>query len=292
MLYFVGIDIGGTNIKYGYFSLFGELLLSYKIPTPNKNILKTIIDFLDKNYDLDDCKGIAIGVPGPIVKNNLVTRPNNINCEIDLDNQWKQLFSKNTPYYFINDANLATFGEYFHLKRQEKSAVMITLGTGVGGGIIINDQLVEGANGKAGEIGHMIVPTNHSTICGCGGKNHIESLIGSRHLIARYEKYSKLSNQTIKDNILAYDNGSPDAKKVINYLVNKLVLLINNLDNVINPEIFIIGGGVTEGLDYRLINVLTKLLPPTIKVTLATLGNNAGIWGGYYFLKNIKANEL
>jgi len=285
MRFYICLDVGGTNIKFGYFSAAGELLDTYKIPTPNNNLLENIVVNFSNNYNLDNCLGIAFGLPGVVAKNTLYFSPNTrLPLYSDLNKELHNILGNkyNFPIQFINDANLAAIGEYYYNNFDNLNVVMITLGTGVGGGIVINNKIIEGEYGFAGEIGHIEITSDETCLCGCGKENHAEGFLGANKIIAKFEKTYNLTNQSIATILEYLDNNYENYKDIIIYIVKHLNKLLSTISLVIDPACYIIGGGVSEALGKYIIPELEKIT--TKKVVIAKLKNKAALYGGYYLL--------
>ena len=176
--YVFGVDLGGTTIKQGLFSESGELLEKWEIPTDKNDngtrilpdIAKSILSKMEeKGIAKSDVIGVGIDTPGPVSEEGIVNKAENLGWrgKIDVPGILGSLL--NVPIKSGNDANVATFGEMWKGGGEGyKSLVMVTLGTGVGGGIIINEKIVTGANGAGGEIGHIHVEDNEEKPCNCG----------------------------------------------------------------------------------------------------------------------------
>ena len=182
--YAVGVDVGGTTVKIGIFRTSGDLLLKWEIVTNKKdggrNILPDIADSIksmlsNKGIGLEDIQGIGIGIPGAILNRSIVNRAVNLGWDVvPVKDQLEQLFDGKINVLVGNDANVAALGEMWQGGgKGYKDIVMVTLGTGVGGGIIINEQILDGTFGAAGEIGHMPVNPQETRVCGCGKKGHL-----------------------------------------------------------------------------------------------------------------------
>lgn len=308
----IGIDIGGTTIKMGVFSTEGNVLDKWEIPTYKENegshivndIYKSIINRLElSNIPFSKIIGLGVGVPGfvDVEKGTIESSPN-----IPWRNSYplKEVLSGLTglPVFIENDANLAAVGEMWSGSgKGKKDILMITLGTGVGGGIIINGNIVRGSNGMGGEIGHMFAKDNE-VYCGCGKIGCLET-IASATGIARMgteiiEYYSDSSLYEIeeqngkieaKDVFNEAQKGDPYAETVVIQATKYLGIALSHLIHANNPEVVIIGGGVSKAGDYLLsyIKEQTKkyTLPRAynnIEFKIANLGNDAGIFGGAF----------
>ena len=177
--YVFGVDIGGTTVKLGVFSVEGELLDKWEIKTRTeeggKNILSDIADSLtDKMNSMsiskDEVKGVGMGVPGPVREDGTVDGC--VNLGWGVFNAAEALGAKlGLPVKVGNDANVAALGEYWQGGgKGYKNVIMVTLGTGVGGGVIINGKVIDGTNGAGGEIGHMTIDPEETVTCNCGKK--------------------------------------------------------------------------------------------------------------------------
>ncbi|SDK80928.1 ROK family glucokinase [Lacicoccus qingdaonensis] len=305
----LAVDIGGTTCKLGLFDSSLKLVEKWQIPTDTSdeggNILKDIhLSFTDKlsvhKLSFDDCTGAGIGVPGPVD-----FEAGTVNGAINLN--WyglkdiKKEFEEMSGVWTIvdNDANLATLGEQaFGAGQNKDDVVMFTLGTGVGGGVIVNNLLVHGAGGAAGEVGHIKVAVEEDLKCNCGGTGCLESVASSSGLKNMAAKYHREFVPSALDDKIS--SGSLDAKTIFEhaengdslslYLVDKmseyLGIGIGNIAATLNPSHIILGGGLSQAGEFLRSRILGKFrkyaFPPAVESTdivFASLGNDAGIYG-------------
>ena len=302
--YVFGVDVGGTTVKLGFFDIEGNVLDKWEIPTRTENggcnILPDIAASIksklsERNLTKEDVAGVGVGVPGPVDGNGIVHKAVNLGWnQFDLKKELTGLLD-GMRVEGGNDANVAALGEMWKGGGQgHKNLVAVTLGTGVGGGIIINGEIMTGATGAGGEIGHIHVEDHETEKCGCGNLGCLEeyaSATGITRLANRAlqasDKDSVLRNgevsaKTVFDAVKAGDELAIEvAKKFGEYLGKGLAVIAG----IINPEIFVIGGGVSKAGE-----VLFDYIKPSFYETvfhgckdtefaLATLGNDAGIYG-------------
>ncbi|MDE7179320.1 MAG: ROK family glucokinase [Lachnospiraceae bacterium] len=302
--YLFGVDVGGTTVKMGLFNKDGNVIEKWEIPTRTENggekILPDIADSIrakltEKGIAKEDVIGAGVGVPGPVDGNGIVHRAVNLGWgEMNLKKELTALLD-GMRVEGGNDANVAALGEMWKGGGQgHQNLVAVTLGTGVGGGIIINGEIMTGATGAGGEIGHIHVEDDETEACGCGNFGCLEeyaSATGITRLanreLAKSDKDSVLrkgevSAKTVFDAVKAGDELAIEiARKFGDYLGKGLGVIAG----VINPEIFVIGGGVSKAGE-----VLFEYIKPSFEKTafhgcrnvifaLATLGNDAGIYG-------------
>lgn len=302
--YLFGVDVGGTTVKMGLFDKDGSVIEKWEIPTRTENggekILPDIADSIkaklsEKGIAKEDVIGAGVGVPGPVDGNGIVHRAVNLGWgEMNLKKELTALLD-GMRVEGGNDANVAALGEMWKGGGQgHQNLVAVTLGTGVGGGIIINGEIMTGATGAGGEIGHIHVEDDETEACGCGNFGCLEeyaSATGITRLanraLAKSDKDSvlrqgEISAKTVFDAVKAGDELAIEiAQKFGDYLGKGLGVIAG----VINPEIFVIGGGVSKAGE-----VLFDYIKPSFEKTafhgcrnvifaLATLGNDAGIYG-------------
>ena len=303
MKYGFGIDLGGTTVKIAYFNEAGKMLGKWEIPTDTSengirilpDIAASVRAFLTERKIADsDILGLGIGVPGPVNAKGVVNRC--INLGWDVFNIAQKLTElTGFPVKAGNDANVAALGEFWKGGGQGyKDLVVVTLGTGVGGGIIVNGKVLTGANGAGGEIGHIHVEDDEQETCGCGNRGCLEqysSATGVTRLAKRkLEKTTQdsvlrtttLSAKSVFDAVKAKD---PVAMEIAEQFGQYLGEGLAAIACVTNPEAFVIGGGVSKAG-----SVLIDYIRPyyqkavfhadrDVKFELATLGNDAGIYG-------------
>lgn len=300
--YVYGVDVGGTTIKIGLFNFDSMTIVDhYEIKTPSSNhkatIFKTIYENLVKsnkehNISFKNVLGIGIDVPCP-VKEGYVKDCANINfTEIDLIKEIKKYVPSHVQIVTGNDATIAAFGENASLVEPFKNAVLITLGTGVGGGIILDGKIVEGTSGLAGEIGHIRVFNEDIKTCGCGSKGCLEQICGTNGIL-EYTKELMLIQQsslevnslTVKKIFDAAKEGDEVALKTVDRVAKYIGIAASILAVVIEPEVFIIGGGISKSGNF-LIDFIEKHYKENARFTtgeipfkLAKTGNLAGIIG-------------
>lgn len=303
MQYSFGVDVGGTFVKIGLFR-DGELIDKRQIPTHIENGGAAIlpdtakeIENILKTHGIDrsQVRGIGVGVPGPIDETGLVNRCVNLNWGVfNLHDTLGAL----TGMRIVggNDANCAALGEYYHGGGMgASSALFVTLGTGVGGGVILDGKLLGGAHGCAGEIGHITVSAPDKKPCTCGKFGCLEQY-ASANGIVRMAKERLISdnapsalrtveNLTCKDVFDAAKNADELAVSVLDEVFEYLGEAVASACCVCDPECVIIGGGVSKAGDY-LLHGANKAFRKHIfhasadtKFTLATLGNDAGMYG-------------
>lgn len=302
--YAFGVDVGGTSVKLGLFGAEGELLDKWEIPTVTENqgaailpdIAKSILDKMEeKSLGEEDMAGIGIGVPGPVDRNGLlVGRAVNLGWDsLDIPKAL-QAYIK-VPVKAANDANIAAFGELWQGGgRGYENMVAVTLGTGVGGGIIVDGRLLAGATGAGGEIGHLHLQDGEAESCNCRNKGCLEQYASATGIVrlakrrlAEDEKPSTLRQgeitaKAVFDAVKAGDGVAIEiAERFGDYLGKGLAIV----SAVVNPEVFVIGGGVSKAGEILLTFVepcFQKYAFPQCrgaKFVLARLGNDAGIYG-------------
>lgn len=320
---FIGIDLGATKIKAGIISENGKIIDEITADTPVGgevhavvNSIGILIDRLlktdginaryikDIDAEISNIKGIGIGIPGACNDDGLVYyAPNLFWNNVPLGELLKGKI--NIPVFIENDATMAAIGEATcGVAKGVSNCVLITLGTGIGGGIIINNDIYSGSHGIGGEIGHMTVGENFYD-CNCGNNGCLETFSSASALI----KYTKKLLENTDDNLI-YDSrifkkidgdmdllngklifdcakkGDLIATEAVDRLVKYLAIGIGNIINILDPEMIIIGGGISEAGDY-LIDKLNREIPKNIwlksmnltEIVRASLGNDAGIIG-------------
>lgn len=300
-MYKFGVDVGGTTVKIGLFSGDGKLEEKYEIATDKSDQGAHIIEHIaakldeiiaEKSYGILDCMGVGIGLPGPVDRGMILGCVNLGWGIFSIVEEFSKAFH-NVPVYAGNDANTAALGEYVAgAGKGMKNMMMVTLGTGVGGGIIIDGRILEGANGGAGEIGHIPVNPQEQDICGCGKKGCLEQYASATGIVRVAEKLRKENGNTAlpagctAKQVFDYaKEGDELAMQAVEELGRYLGLALASCVCVLNPEGIVIGGGVSRAgkilLDVIEKNFQTYVFKPcrNVKFCLAELGNDAGIYG-------------
>lgn len=302
--YGFGIDVGGTTVKVGFFETSGALLDKWEIKTNTANggeailpdIAKTIEEKLSKEgISKDEVQGIGIGVPGPVLNASVVTRCVNLGWgEIDVAGTLSKITG--LPVKVGNDANVAALGEMWQGGAKGSSnVVMVTLGTGVGGGIIVDGKIVAGANGAGGEIGHLNVCEDEHEACNCGQHGCLEQYASATGVVRMAKrKLAKISEETslhkfedltAKDVFDEAKAGDKVALEIVDEVCEILGKTLGKIACVVNPEVFVIGGGVSKAGQILIDTVKKYYVPNTFtscrdaRFELASLGNDAGMYG-------------
>ena len=313
MKYFAGIDLGGTFIKGGIVNEEGEILIKDKIPTgkerPYPEIAKDMADLvLDlarrANISREEIEAAGVGSPGTIdSKNGVIVYTNNIDWKkVPLAQEIRKHLG--IPVFVTNDANAAALGESFAgAAKKYDSSVFITLGTGVGGGIVLNKKLFEGYRSAGAEIGHMVIRLNGEK-CTCGRKGCFEAYASATALIRQTQKAMEkdpssalwticpkledVNGKTAFDGMRA---GDKTAEKVVRGYITYLAEGIANLANIFRPNAVVLGGGVCAEGDNLLIPLKKKVNRllyggakyAPVEIVVAQLGNDAGLVGATRF---------
>ena len=301
--YAFGGDLGGTTVKIGFFSSDGTLQDKWEIPTRKDNsgeeilpdIAASLKDYVqNKGIDMSDIEGVGIDVPGAVLEGGIVNKCASLGWGVKPVREELKALLGGMEVRVANDANAAALGELHHAGGY-KNAVMVTLGTGVGGGVILDGKIVTGSHGAGGEIGHMPVNPDETECCGCGKKGCLEqyaSATGIARLAVR-----KLKDETVQTVLRNADPvstkvvfdaakaGDAAALEIVEEVCDILGRALASIACVVDPEIFIIGGGVSKAGP-----ILTDTLQKYYKqyafhasretaFALASLGNDAGMYG-------------
>ncbi|MBQ7954964.1 MAG: ROK family glucokinase [Lachnospiraceae bacterium] len=302
--YIFGVDIGGTTVKMGLFDMNGNVLDKWEIPTVTANdgerILPDIADSIkakmaSEDIALDEVAGVGLGAPGPVDAEGVIYKTANLG--------WDTVFSIpdamrkfiDLPVVAGNDANVAALGEMWQGGgKGYKDMVMVTLGTGVGGGIIANGRMITGATGAGGEIGHIHVEDNETDECGCHNIGCLEQYASATGVVrlARKRLEKDDTPSVMRDGVLSaklvFDSvkfGDKVAIEVAEQFGQYLGKGLAAIAGVVNPQAFVVGGGVSKAGE-----VLFEYIKPyymqyafrgcrDAEFVLATLGNDAGIYG-------------
>ena len=306
MRYGFGVDIGGTTVKIAWFDENGQKLRAWEIPTVRENNGRQILpdiavalkNFLaEQNVAPSDVIGVGVGVPGPVDSKGVVSICVNLGWEnVDVCKELSQLVG--LPVKAGNDANVAAMGEYWQGSgREYSSMVMATLGTGVGGGIVIEGNLLHGTHGCGGELGHMVLNRDETEVCGCGNRGCVEQYCSATGLVrlatrrlaedAAPSVLRQLEKMEAKDVFDAGKQGDTVANEILERYYNCLGEFFANLCVVVDPEVIVLGGGVCKAGQVLLDGIcrgFERFCFPGVKgvkFAVAQLGNDAGAYGAF-----------
>lgn len=301
MNYTFGIDVGGTNIKIGLFSVEPFILIEKReVMTPRvdqsssifkiiTNQIQTMMEIYSITYN--QIEGIGLAVPCPVKNGKIEMCPNLHWKNLDVVESMKHHLPYDLRIVVSNDANIAAYGENQSLETPLNNAVLYTLGTGVGGGIIVNGQIVEGRTGSGGEIGHIHIHEG-TEVCGCGKTGCLEQVCGTkaildyaRQLSENYDSIIDFERLSVKAVFDAARQGDPIGLKVLDRVSFYLARSASILSVTLDPEIIIIGGGIAKAGNILIDHIKThyqkesRFSTGDIPFVLAKTGNDAGIIG-------------
>lgn len=307
--YVFGVDIGGTTVKMGLFQTDGELVDVWEIPTRTEENGRYILADIaasaekklkEKNLSKDEVEGMGVGVPGPVGSDGTVYRCVNLGWDIlNVNETLGSLTGLRTRAG--NDANVAALGEMWKGGGTgSKNVVLMTLGTGVGGGIVVDGKIVAGADGAAGEIGHLPMEEEEELCCGCGKKGCLEQYASANGIVLLARRYledpahesslrtlEKITSKEIFDEAKKGDRGALAIVEKTSRYLGKAAAMIAC---VANPEVFVLGGGMANAgkiLFDTVENCYRQYAFHAAKDTpfrAAVLGNHAGIYGSAYLI--------
>ena len=305
MKYGFGIDLGGTTVKLAYLNENGDMLDKWEIPTVTADggkqilpdIAASIMDYMQaKGIDRSRILGLGIGVPGPVDGKGVVNKCVNLGWGVfNIADTLGALTG--FPVKAGNDANVAALGEFWKGGGQGcENMVFVTLGTGVGGGIVVEGRLLHGSTGSGAELGHMVLRKDEPEACNCGKHGCVEQYcsatgvvrLATRHLAAT-EAPSVLRGRklTCKDVFDAGKDGDAVALETLDEFYDLMGQFLGDVCTVVNPETVVIGGGGSKAG-----NVLLEGIEPPfrkyvfhaaskVRFALASLGNDAGAYGAF-----------
>lgn len=298
-----GVDVGGTTIKIGVVEN-NKIIDKFEIPTKKDSFIKDTCLFL-KDYMTEhksnSLEGIGFGLPGNVIKNYIYNLPNIGVQNIDLEKEVKKYFP-NTLILAQNDANVAALGEMLYHK-EYNNACMITLGTGVGGGIVLDGKVLEGTHGAAGEIGHMLIAEDYNFSCSCGLKGCLETVASATGVVRLAKYHYKDFKTSLPEKFSAKDvfdfakKDDPLALFVVNKVGYYIAKCISILSITVDVEVFYIGGGVSKAGDF-LIDIIRRhyqdlahYAVKKVHIEAASLLNDAGMLGSAGLIMQRKKNE-
>ena len=305
--YAFGIDLGGTTAKIGLFTTSGALLEKWEVATDTSNAGEHILENLaaavlgkmkEKSIQPEQVEGVGIGVPGPVLDSSIVP----IVCanlggwgERNVSAQLSGLLD-GLKVLVGNDANVAALGEiWMGAAKGAKNAVMVTLGTGVGGGVVVNGKVIDGVHGAGGEIGHITVNRHETAVCGCGKRGCLEQYSSATGVVRCMKKLLDENPDTpctlrgtefaAKDVFDAARNGDALAAREVDEMSDTLGMALANIASTVDPEAFLVGGGVARAGDVLFAPLNKHFQEYAFKscretpIKQASLGNDAGIYG-------------
>ncbi len=296
--YYIGIDLGGTSIKLGIVDKNGDIVAKYEAPTPHAKYEETIELFVkmieQTGIEKDQMLGVGIGVPGFVnIEDGSIDELVNVG--------WKNVHLKNDlekkvglPVFVDNDANLAALGEMWKgAGNGLTDLVCITIGTGVGAGVIINEKIYHGKNAMAGEVGHITINPHSEIRCNCGKNGCLETEVSATAMVNFNQRAIEGGKETLlpieattKDIFEAAQKGDSLAIEIIDNTANYLGLALSQIATVLAPERIVIGGGVSKAGELLLRPTMqyfkrysTEKIAEQTEIVLAELENDAGIVG-------------
>lgn len=304
--YAFGVDLGGTTVKLGLFETNCNLMEKWEIPTRTgnhgENLLPDIAEAMlrklsEKGIDKDQVEGVGMGVPGAVVNDRFVKPCVNLEQWGGFDVAEALEALCGFPAKIVNDANAAALGEMgAGGGKGRKNVVFVTLGTGVGGGVIVDGKLLAGVHGAGGEIGHIKVKDTHDTPCGCGKRGCLEQYSSATGIVNETKKFlassdapsklRELETITAKDIFDLAKAGDAVALAQVEEMTRLLGKALAAVSCVCDPQVIVLGGGVSRAGSIITDNVakwFREYAFPACECTefaLAELGNDAGIYGG------------
>ena len=305
--YAFGIDLGGTTAKIGLFTTSGALLEKWEVATDTSHAGEHILENLaaailgkmkEQSIQPEQVEGVGIGVPGPVLDSSTVP----IVCanlggwgERNVSAQLSGLLD-GLKVLVGNDANVAALGEiWMGAAKGAKNAVMVTLGTGVGGGVVVNGKVIDGVHGAGGEIGHITVNRHETAVCGCGKRGCLEQYSSATGVVRCMKKLLDKNPDTpcvlrgtefaAKDVFDAARNGDALAAREVDEMSDTLGMALANIASTVDPEAFLVGGGVARAGDVLFAPLNKHFQEYAFKscretpIKQASLGNDAGIYG-------------
>ena len=305
--YAFGIDLGGTTAKIGLFTTSGALLEKWEVATDTSNAGEHILENLaaailgkmkEQSIQPEQVEGVGIGVPGPVLDSSIVP----IVCanlggwgERNVSAQLSGLLD-GLKVLVGNAANVAALGEiWMGAAKGAKNAVMVTLGTGVGGGVVVNGKVIDGVHGAGGEIGHITVNRHETAVCGCGKRGCLEQYSSATGVVRCMKKLLDENPDTpcvlrgtefaAKDVFDAARNGDALAAREVDEMSDTLGMALANIASTVDPEAFLVGGGVARAGDVLFAPLNKHFQEYAFKscretpIKQASLGNDAGIYG-------------
>lgn len=306
MKYGFGVDLGGTTVKIAYFDENGTMLSKWEIPTVTENegrqilpdIAQAIGDYLKAHgIHREEILGIGIGVPGPVNGHGVVNKC--INLGWGVFNIAQELSAlTGFPVKAGNDANVAALGEFWKGGGQGcENMVFVTLGTGVGGGIVVDGHLLHGAHGSGAEIGHLVLERNETEKCNCGKRGCVEQYCSATGIVRLAKGYlathgeasslRQAENLTCKDIFDAGKAGDPAALAILDQVYRYMGQFLGIVCSTVDPEVVVIGGGVSKAGQVLLDGVQPYFhryvfhAASGARFALASLGNDAGAYGAF-----------
>ena len=304
MKYCFGVDVGGTTVKMGLFSTEGNILDKWEIPTHTENEGETILPDIaasvqkkikERNISDEEIEGVGIGIPAPVDAEGVVQSTANLGWGYKAVKAELQCLLGGIRVEAGNDANVAAMGEmWLGAGKGEKNIVMVTLGTGVGGGIVVDGRMLVGETGAGGEIGHMCVKRDEEETCGCGLHGCLEQYASATGIARLARKRleenedetilrdTRLSAKTVFDAVKA---GDAVAMQIAEEFGCYLGEAMANLAVIVNPAVIVIGGGVSKAGEVLLPYIEEPFKKRAFfadketRFVLAKLGNDAGICG-------------
>lgn len=303
---YVGIDVGGTSVKVGLMTAAGELLGKSSVPTPPINdeagyaAVVSGIRQACEGYGAvaDQVLGIGLAVPCPVPEDGVLSIQANV--QIDAPGLVAALNAAypNAAVRLVNDANAAAMGELWAGAAQgRKSLVLVTIGTGIGGGVVVDGRVIAGAFGAAGELGHVCMNPAEERVCGCGGRGHLEQYSSATGVVSSYliecekrgiEPRPLEGTSDSRTVFQACREGDEAALAAMRTMADYLGRAFSLVANIVDPELIVLGGGASASADVYLDEVMERYrsyaLPinANLPVEIASLGNDAGIFGAAY----------
>ncbi|NRD80750.1 ROK family glucokinase [Bacillus sp. BRMEA1] len=313
-----GVDLGGTTTKIAFITLEGDIVDKWEIPTDNSNEGQLITINIAKSIDekllihgksKDSLIGIGMGAPGPVnYETGVILNAVNLGWKDHFPLQASLEVATSLPAVIENDANCAALGEMWKgAGNNAQDVVFVTLGTGVGGGVIANGNIVQGVNGAAGEIGHITAIPFGGSPCNCGKTGCLETIASATGIVrlandelSKEEAAGELAEKraangkiSAKDVFDSARNGDSIAQKVLDSVSFHLGFALAAIANTTNPENIVLGGGVSkaghillEAVNEYFRKFAFSSVRESTKLALATLGNDAGVLGAAWLVKN------
>ncbi len=299
----IGIDIGGSKISLGLvdndYNIISKIKIETRKDSINEDIIENIFEILNENQlSTNDIELIGIGAPGSVDLDKEIVKfcPNLSIRDWNLSEKVSQATGIRT--IVDNDANCATYGEYLSgCAKGYKNVIGLTIGTGIGAGILINGKIYRGSNYSAGEIGHMVISFD-GNLCNCGKKGCFETYASASALIEQTKKAIEDNNETLlnKFDIIngktpfdAMKHGDKIAASVVNTYISYLSIGILNIIDIFSPDLIFIGGGISNEGDFLIkrINLNIDKYNNDTLICTAALKNNAGIIGAAYINESL-----